>query len=103
MSKKTKKSAVVSRKAFDRAIADIYRERTKLAELKESTVTRERFDNAINDIRRLRSQVAAAYRTGANQVLSSEPITEFVPKGERQRLQWRFAKRAHRSGGRNLV
>lgn len=102
MSKKTnKKSAVVSRKAFERAVSDIYRERTKVAELKENSVSRERFDRAISDIRKLRGLLADAYRAGANGVLSSDSVNEFVPKSERQRLQWRFAKRAQR--GTNLV
>ncbi len=97
MSKKNQKSTTVTRAAFDRAVADIYREREKLAELRETTVSRERFDRAIADIRKLRSQLNEAYSAGASAVLNSEVFNEYVPTSTRRNLRpGRFGAQARR-------
>lgn len=97
----TTKSATVSREAFERAVSDIYRERARLAELRETTVSRERFDRAIADIRRLRSELAEAYATGAAAVLNSTVINEYLPREVRQNLRpGRFASQARRTASR---
>lgn len=97
MSKKNQKSTTVSRTRFDRAVADIYREREKLAELRESTVSRERFDRAIADIRKLRAQLDEAYSAGASAVLNSEVFNAYVPTSTRRNLRpGRFGAQARR-------
>jgi hypothetical protein len=97
MSTKSTKSNTVSRAAFDRAVSDIYRERERLAELKETTVSRERFDRAISDIRRLRAELEVAYAAGASAVLNSSAVSENVPTEVRRNLRpSRFAKKAKR-------
>jgi hypothetical protein len=98
MSKKNnQKSPTVTRAAFDRAVADIYRERARVQELQESTVSRERFDRAIADIRRLRTQLDQAYAAGASAVLNSEVFNEYVPTSTRRNLRpSRFGAQARR-------
>lgn len=91
------KTVTVSRAAFDRAVSDIYVERSRLAELKETTVSRERFDRAISDIRRLRAELEVAYTAGASVVLNSSAVSENVPAAVRRNLRpGRFAKKAKR-------
>ena len=93
-----KKSTTVSRTRFDRAVADIYRERARLNELQESTVSRARFDRAISDIRRLRAELASAYAAGASAVLNSDVVNEYVPTRVRRNLRpGRFAIKARRA------
>ena len=93
-----KKSPTVSRAAFDRAVADIYRERERLAQLQETTVSRARFDRAIADIRRLRAELSTAYAAGASAVLNSDVVNEYLPRDVRRNLRpGRFATRAQRS------
>lgn len=97
MSKKNQKSTTVTRASFDRAVADIYRERAKLAELRETTVSRERFDRAIADIRKLRAQLNEAYSAGASAVLNSEVFNDYVPTSTRRNLRpGRFGDQARR-------
>jgi hypothetical protein len=92
------KSPTVSRERFDKAIADIYRERAALAEMRENTVTRKSFDRAISDIRRLRAQLDQAYAAGAAAVLNSEVFNEYVPASTRRNLRpGRFGAQARRS------
>ena len=96
-SAKSTKSNTVSRERFDRAVADIYVERARVAEMQESTVSRERFDRAISDIRRLRAELASAYAAGASAVLNSDIVSENVPAKVRRNLRpSRFTKKAQR-------
>jgi len=91
------KSPTVSRERFDRAVADIYVERARLAEMEQTTVPRARFDRAIADIRRLRAELSAAYAAGASAVLNSEVVSEYVPRATRRNLRpGRFAAKAQR-------
>jgi translation initiation factor 1 (eIF-1/SUI1) len=90
-------NTTVTRAAFDRAVADIYRERARFAELEQTTVSRARFDRAIADIKRLRSELAEAYAAGASVVLNSEVVQEYVPTRVRRNLRpGRFGAKARR-------